>query len=280
MKSTAAVSPAQGMLAELLSDAGAPVYVYREKFPVAKLPAVIGGKEPTPRFIESVRRDGLTYPLIVEISGRVLKLRDGRRRLKTVRFLGLKTVPVRFVEVNPLRGSALGLVLNEQRSANPAADLLMIKELLAGGADEQTIADSTGMPLGRIRRILRLATLPPKLAAAFAEGVISSATAEKLAKMSQEEQRRAEDLLTKEGQLSCADVLALRRAAVTVAIEDLPLEFFTGPAANAPMSSWRATLAQAIRDAVRLVPAGEDECRAELAAIIAKLEPAPAAAAA
>jgi ParB-like chromosome segregation protein Spo0J len=244
-----------------LTAKGSPLQlVTHAEFPVADLPEVVASTPPTSDFIESVRAPGrVIYPiLLVRVNG-ALMIKEGKRRTQAARFLKLVTVPAIELKLDSMRGSVLGLMLNQARASNPIAELAMITELLVAGADEGMISSATRMPIGRIRQRLRLQKLDPELRAHADRGEISTAVAQATAKLAAPDQRKVLRQYRKDGKVSLEDVKHVRRATATKAILALPADMFAPESGQvAALPAWRTNVRKLLAEALANVPAGPD----------------------
>jgi len=133
----------------------------------------------------------------------------GATWIRAAREAGMEQVPVRALELSDLPAAFLALVLNQARPADVAAQADALQALLESGADEQDVARITGIPRGRLRRLVGLLELHPVLRQALREGQIGAPVAFAAAGLSEPSQQALADLYLREGQLSGAD---LRRA--------------------------------------------------------------------
>jgi ParB/RepB/Spo0J family partition protein len=244
-----------------LTDKGSPLEIISHaEFPVADLPEVVASTPPTADFIESVRSPGrVIYPvLLVRVNG-ALSIIEGKRRTQAARLLKLATVPAFEVKLDSMRGSVLGLMLNQARAANPIAELAMITELLLGGADETMIAAATRMPVGRIRQRLRLQKLDTELRAHAERGQISTSVAQATAKLAPQDQRKVLRQYRQKGRVSLEDVKDVRRVTVAKAVGALPAEMFAAPeSAVSTLPAWRSNVRKLVAEALAMVPAGSE----------------------
>ena len=242
------------------SGVGGIEIVHHAEFPVASLPEVPPSKRPDGGFVEAVRATGrVVYPLVVINVGGNLHVKDGLRRLQTARLLDLQTVPMIEVKLNAVRGNVLGLMLNAARTANPIAELRMIVELLEQGADESLIAVATHMPVSVIRRRLQLLNLNKELREQVDRGEIRTSAAERLAKMTKADQKKALRHFRKNGSLSHHDIGGIKRATAAKVADALPDALFTAETAgDANLPAWRANVRRLLIEARGLVPAGAE----------------------
>jgi ParB/RepB/Spo0J family partition protein len=237
-----------------ISENGSGIQVISHtEFPLADLPAIAASKPPSADFIDSVRSAGrILYPIVViRVDGKLI-IKDGLRRLATARILNLPSVPVLEVKLDSLRGSVLGLLLNQVRSENPIGELRMILELLKAGANEQAIAAATHMPLARIRQRLRLQELNQELFALADRGEIGVSLAQAAAKLSKAEQKTILRQHQKTGKVTLGDVHAVRQVGAAKIVAGLPDELFSDPKAAAP--AWSANVRKLLNEARALVP--------------------------
>jgi ParB-like chromosome segregation protein Spo0J len=247
-------------LTDMLPVRGSFSFVHHEAFDIEKLPAVTVGAPPTEAFLETVRAVGaIIYPLVVVNTGRKLLVKDGLRRLAAARALKIGTVPVHEIVLNSVRGSTLGLILNNSRSENPIAELRMILELMKEGADEKLVNSATKMPISRIRRRLRLTSLHKELRAHVDRGRIKTNAAEQLAKMPVSEQKKALRHFRKAGSLSLADIGKLRRTESGSAFQELPDALFASDAHPAGvLCAWQVDFQRLLREAAALCPSSAE----------------------
>jgi hypothetical protein len=107
--------------------------------------------------------------------------------------------------------AVVGLTTNAVRKPNPLEELRRIETLLDQGASEGQIAKATGMPLGTIRKRLKLKRLAPELRAALDEGRVAVSVAEQAAKLTKTQQR---DLAAQDGPITAATVKDKRQVQV------------------------------------------------------------------
>ena len=223
------------------------------EFPLADLPAVAASKPPSADFIDSVRSAGrILYPIVaIRVDGKLI-IKDGLRRLEAARILNLPSIPVLEVRLDSLRGSVLGLLLNQVRSENPIAELRLILELLRAGADEQAIAAATHMPLSRIRQRLRLQELNKELFALADRGEIGVSLAQAAAKLCQADQKKILRQHQEMGKVTLGDVHAVKQAGAAKIVAGLPDELFSDPKGAA--TAWSTNVRKLLNEARALVP--------------------------
>lgn len=189
--------------------------------------------EPSKAFVDGVRAVGVLFPVILSQRGARLEVRDGIRRIKAAVAAQLTWVPVRiFGDLRGASGAAATLVANYHRGANPVQELRAIEQLLEVAGSEQRLAAMVGIPLGVVRRRLKLRGLVRDLRAAFDRGQLSAAVAERAATLPVPAQNRLAERLqhaAEEGapvRLSAKDVRAEREVTTRAVAEELPEAMF------------------------------------------------------
>jgi ParB/RepB/Spo0J family partition protein len=179
-----------------------------------RLPYDLAGPRLSPALVRLVERYGLPErPLVAareeEGEDGDYQVVAGATWIRAAREAGMEQVPVRAVELTDQAAAFLALVLNQARPADVAAQADALQALLEAGADEQDLARVTGIPRGRLRRLVGLLELHPVLRQALREGQLSAPLGFAVAGMSEPSQQTLADLYLREGQLTGAD---LRRA--------------------------------------------------------------------
>ena len=168
--------------------------------------------QPSREFVQSIQRFGVITPVVVFEDSDKLRLVDGRRRVAAATVAGLHQVPARVYTADAYLPDVVTMVLNEQRRDNPVADFSAIQRLQQRGATERDICDATGMPIGRIRRRMKLGRLHPDLFAALSEGKLSVGLAEQCAALSSAQHQDLIAVLHRLGKLTANDVRAVKVA--------------------------------------------------------------------
>ena len=178
---------------------------------------------PGREFVESIKRFGVITPIVVFDDGSNTRLRvaDGRRRIAAAKLAGLSSVPATVYEANSFIPDLITMVLNEQRRDNPVADFNAIQRLQRRGATECEISEITGMPIGRIRRRMKLATLHPDIVAGLGQGHLAVAVAESIAPLPRVFQDSLRERLGEKGKLTMSDVRDIKVARKQQAAETL-----------------------------------------------------------
>jgi len=120
--------------------------------------------DPTPEFIESVRRFGIIQPvLLVRDGGKAFKVLAGRRRVLSAKALGMVTIKAIVREglsYADARASALTIEAQKQFNENPVAELRAIQSLIKDGYQKEEIMSALGLSSERIDKLLKLGSLP------------------------------------------------------------------------------------------------------------------------
>lgn len=214
--------------------------------PVADLlPLADGGPEPTARFKLTIAGQGVLEPVLVSArmtkTGLVLvKLMEGKRRVKAAHAAGFKTVPARIFDAVEMReadwrrveptadpqADMVTLSTNFHRSSNAVEELRSLERLTKHTSLEQ-VAKTTGIPKSMLQRRLRLTRLIPKLRAAWEDNAFPLTVAEACARLHSRQQKKLLDILETEGTVTAADVRAQREADTLKAAAALPDKLFT-----------------------------------------------------
>jgi ParB/RepB/Spo0J family partition protein len=259
-------------MVDLQPSAETPVTVQHPDFLVADLPEVPPDSAPTSDFIESIRSVGrIIYPLIIVTTDGKPVIKDGLRRLAAARIIGIKTVPTIELRLTTTRANTLGLILNNNRGANPAAEARMIADLLLAGATEAMIQQVTRMSRQTIRLRLKLLTLQPELQALLRRGKLKVGVADRLAKMPAAEQKKALRQFRKSGALTATDVARVRKTEATAAALELPGAIFGQTEAPAALPAWASDSIRCLRQALALCPP-EHPALAHIRAAISSIE--------
>jgi len=203
--------------------------------------AMLRGDPPARSMIESVRALGVLHPIILIDTEHGYEIAAGRNRIKAARAAGLTTIGARVFPHGYVNAAVLTLVENEQRRANPLADLHALEQLLATGADEHAIFRATGMAAPVIRARLKLANLQPALRQALEQGAIRVSVAQDAARLGPVQQARLVERLASAGRLTAKDVIAASRAQAADVVDQLPMTLFTEPS---PSDRVRGAIAQ------------------------------------
>ena len=184
------------------------------------------GPRPSSALKASVAAFGVWEPvLVVPAGGGRYRLREGRRRVLAAQEARLDKVPAMIVnDLENVGEAVVALSAHTLRGDNAPWELRQIEELFRSGASESAIARAVGMPVGTLRRRMKLLGLLPELRAAFEANRFGLGVAEALAKITEEAQRRLLALLGEKGRLTLGDVRESRQVDRQGGAHDLPLD--------------------------------------------------------
>jgi ParB-like chromosome segregation protein Spo0J len=184
------------------------------------------GPRPSSALKASVAAFGVWEPvLVVPAGGGRYRLREGRRRVLAAQEARLDKVPAMIVvDLENVGEAVVALSAHTLRGDNAPWELRQIEALFRSGASESTIARAVGMPVGTLRRRMKLLGLLPELRAAFEANRFGLGVAEALAKIPEEAQRRLLGLLGEKGKLTLGDVREARQVDRQGGADDLPLD--------------------------------------------------------
>lgn len=126
---------------------------------------------------ESIRRDGVLQPIVVQQRGANFELVAGERRLRAAAMAGLTTIPARVLnEVDNQRRAALALVENLQREdLNPLEEATGLHELQTTyGLSQEEVAQAVGKDRSTVANAIRILQLPTSVRQAIASGSLSA----------------------------------------------------------------------------------------------------------
>lgn len=144
----------------------------------------------------SVRDEGIIQPLtLVKIYDEAGKwtgkgeLDAGYRRYWAARKVGLKAVPVRFINADENRKHRVALIENIQREDMNDLDIALgIKQMMDNeGLDQKDVASSLGLSEGYVSQHLALLKLPQKAQIAVRKGKLEMTHARALGRLKEEE---------------------------------------------------------------------------------------------
>ena len=172
----------------------------------------VGGLSPA--VVRVVEHFGLPErPLVVALEEseeeEEFQVLTGARWLRAAREAGMDRIPVRALELSEVSAAFLALVLNQQWTADVAAQADALQSLLEHGLDEEELARSSGLGRGRIRRLSTLLELHPVLRQALRAGRLKPQVAFSAAGLSPESQEQLAAIYEQEGELTSADLRSL-----------------------------------------------------------------------
>jgi len=164
----------------------------------------------SPALARVVERFGLPErPLVIALEDdgdEEFQVLAGARWIRAAREAGIDRIPVRAVELSEVSGAFLALVLNQQWTADIAAQADALQALLEHGLDEEDLARASGLGRGRLRRLSTLLELHPVLRQALRAGRLKPQVAFAAAGLSPESQEVLAGVYEQEGELTSADL--------------------------------------------------------------------------
>lgn len=140
--------------------------------------------------VASIEREGILEPLlaVMQADG-FAKVIAGHRRYHAAKALGMKFLPVRFIEADDDRSRRVALIENLQREdMNPLDKAQAIADMIASETMEQRhAAKALGVSDGFISQHLALLRLPKKAQAALRSGSLELAHARQLGRVKDED---------------------------------------------------------------------------------------------
>jgi ParB family chromosome partitioning protein len=140
---------------------------------------------------ESIRRDGVLQPIMVQTRGDGYELIAGERRLRAAQMAGLQTVPARLVaEIDDQQRAILALVENLQREdLGPLEEAAGLYELQSKfGLSQEELAAAVGKDRSTVANSLRILQLPAKVRKAIADGSLTAGHGRALLSLSETDQ--------------------------------------------------------------------------------------------
>ncbi len=207
--------------------------------------------EPGTVLLKSVKRIGVLQTVIVfpvkDQEGKFW-VHDGGRRCKAAKAAKRKEVPIRVIDptdvvnddgqrLDPeVVADLVTIVSNNHRSNNAVEELLAIERLLKKVGSLETVAKQLFIPLGTLRRRLRLARLIDVMREAFNQGHLAVGVAERVASLPATIQKALfdEHFDDEAGKLklTAANVKKARQGQVDEIAAELPDSMFEGPTAE------------------------------------------------
>lgn len=231
-----------------------PIQVHLEELPADQ---ELVGDPPTPEFVESVRKFGVLWPVVLYDKGGHLFVADGRRRVKAAREVGLVTIPA--IIVGGANPNVLAIIGNRQRSRNSISDLRAIKALIAQGATIDEIRAATGMKKGEIDAILRLDKLPDPIKQGMQEGTVSAGVAKSALRLSSQGQKELAERLLATGEIhhsDVADIHSVARNTATSQAFQMRADVFAGPTL-VNLDAWEGRARVALHQLQAAIPEGK-----------------------
>lgn len=232
--------------------------------------------EPGAVLLRSVKRIGVLHPVVVfPVPGELgmFYCYDGGRRCKAAKAADRTEIPIRVIDpsdvlnddgqvIKPeVLGDLVTLVSNNHRSINAVEELFAIERLMKTVGSLETVAKTLSIPLGTMRRRLRIARLIPPLRDAFNHDFIAVGVAEKVASLPESKQQDLLDLCLDEEsgkfKVTAAHVRQMRQVQIEQIAAELPDSMFEGPTAEEATEQYvrvrRADLNLIMEQAIRRV---------------------------
>ncbi len=175
---------------------------------------------PPKAFIDSLRVVQLDSVLVRQ-NGNQFRLVDGRRRCKAIAIMADGDIWNTMVRADVFEADSwsfdavMAIKANTERSHNVLNELAHIEGLLRQGYTEKQIAEATGMPIGTIRKRLKLTLLTPELREALDAGRIKPSVAAKAVNLPDQKQV---ELAEQEGRITGSDITEARQVQIKTAV--------------------------------------------------------------
>jgi len=180
--------------------------------------------DPTPDFIESVRRFGIIQPVLLCRDKDRYKVLAGRRRVLSAKLIGMTTIKAivrEGISYSDAQASALTIEAQKKFNENPVAELRAIQSLIKDGYQKEAIMSALGLSGERIDKVMKLGSLPEELLDAVQERKVSITTAKTLAKMSAPYQKKAIKTFESNGKLTGSDLSEIKTAQKKSSVQDV-----------------------------------------------------------
>jgi ParB/RepB/Spo0J family partition protein len=187
------------------------------------------GRTAKPDLVQSIILHGVLQPVILVERNLEYHVIDGLGRiaaaLKVLEDHPERTHIPAMVYPEGTPQELITLTTNNQRSYNAVAEALAIKEVLAKGLSLAEVTAITRIPESRVKRRVRLLTLPERLWEAVCANTIRIAVAEQIARLGPAEQALAVSRFIEQGSLKHSDIHDIQTQAklksVTTAFDGL-----------------------------------------------------------
>lgn len=188
------------------------------------------GDSPSRQLMQDMARRGQITPIKVAITERGPFVIAGTRRIKAARELGWAAIDALLVEMPYEQALWERSAENNLRSNNDKADIDAIKEAVERGLNDREISAWTGASLGRIKKLRRFLALPGEIIQCMEEEIISTRTAEAIARMDPAfwpgVQAAIAQAVIEKKKFTTADVESLQRAGVAETYAQLEIPDF------------------------------------------------------
>lgn len=188
------------------------------------------GPKPSAQFVATVAAMGVIEPLIIfkPAEGRV-RIGDGIRRIMAAQMTEQKDVPVVLYDDEENFRLAVTLIANNQRSANPLAEVRAIMRLQKKRFSLSQIAEATGLSRVRVEERLRLNNVIKPLYDAMFKGEIAVSIGAAASRLPVAFQKQLATQLKRDGKLTQKDVKEVKEVRRDKAVAALPAAIFADP---------------------------------------------------
>ena len=140
---------------------------------------------------DSIKKEGLLQPILVRPVGERYQIIAGERRYHASKQAGLKTVPVRILELDEEQTLRVALIENLQRSdLNAIEEAKGYKSLMRmGNLTQAELAEAVSKSRSSVANALRLLDLPEEIQAYIYDGRISAGHARAILSVPEPEKR-------------------------------------------------------------------------------------------
>lgn len=176
--------------------------------------------KPTPQLVDAIAQLGVLDPIRVEQKRRgQYIIKDGLRRVGAVRKLLAETgddrwseIPVIIEEPDAMTADVTRIVGHATRRDNPIVELEVIEHYHGKGYSENEISRVTKLPVGTIRKRMKLAGLSGMMREEVRSGNVAPSVGEKLAALPPSTQAELEERFEEKGKLTADDVRGATQA--------------------------------------------------------------------
>lgn len=211
------------------------------------------GPAPKRSFVETIRHADVFEPIIVfkDKQGK-FKVGDGIRRITAALECEKKDIPAMVYEDEEAFRLAITLIANNQRSANPLAEVRAIMRLQKKNFSPEKIAEETGMPIQRIRERLRLNNLIKPLYDGMFSGKIAVSFGQEACKQPAAYQHKLAKVFKAEGKVKMHDLREVKNTRQASAMAAVPAQIFAPAPEPAPQGNGKQPEGlKALLDAVK-----------------------------
>lgn len=159
--------------------------------PNPEQPRKVFDEEELANLADSIRKEGLLQPIIVRPKNDKYQIVAGERRWQASQIAGLKSVPVRIIDMDDEQALRIALVENLQRSdLNAIEEARGYKDLMAkGGLTQAELATAVSKSRSAVANSLRLLDLPEQIQDYVYEGALTAGHARAILSIADDEKR-------------------------------------------------------------------------------------------